>query len=508
MDNLLPGVLERSFAGAFLILAVLVARILLTQAPKWIRLCLWALVAVRLLLPVSIESPLSLIPSLQRAQEQQAAVPAETVAVAPDNIIVGEDVEIFYGPAVDNVEIRSFDWTWLWLAGVTVTVGYALISWWSLRRRILSAVRLEGNIFQSEFVEKPFVLGIIRPRIYLPFDLEGEKRDHVLAHERCHLRRGDHWWKLLGYGLLCVHWFNPLVWLAFVLFCRDLELACDERVVRGMDAKQRLAYSETLLALSRGKRLSTPCPLAFGEGDLKNRVKSILSCRKAPVWILALGVAVLLVLGLCFLTDPVTREEEPTLLVSDMTVVSGKNSVPLLIYPEGIPIRNVKNAIPYLTIDPTWEEFVPFRIYRGEEAVIGTYNAFDTKKFEPIGYKIPSGLEPQTYLFQNADIYKEYIVIVYIQGDTFCFGVKFDTQWELTPTLWEMDGLSNEALTAALTGISRETLLSVWGDPNDHLSSFFGDIFHIPGSFTSIIVYYDEAGFVERVRSDQRNQAV
>lgn len=502
----LSSVINRGFGASLLILAVLFVRLLLKKAPKSFRIWLWALVAVRLLAPVLPESPLSLIPESGWEPGYREMVPAETIAAAPDNIIIGEDVDIYYGPAVDNVEIHSFDWTWPWVGGVVLMLGYALVSWWRLRRRVLSAVRLRDNIFQSEFTDTPFVLGVFRPRIYLPFGLEEEKQRYVLRHEQCHIRRKDHWWKPLGYLLLCLHWFNPFVWLAYGLFCRDLELACDERAIRDLDDTQRADYSQALLDQSGKKRFSAPCPLAFGEGDLKQRVKSVLSYRKAPFWLLILGAMLLLVLGVCFLTDPVPRE--PTLLVSDMTVVSGKNSVPLLIYPEDTPIRDIKNAIPYLTIDPTWEEFVPFRIYRGEEAVIGTYNAFDTKNFEPIGYKIPSGLEPQTYLFQNADIYKEYIVIAYLQDKTFCFGVKFDTQWELTPTLWEMDGLSNEELTAALTGISRETLLSAWGDPNGHLSGFWGDIFHIPGSFTSIIVYYDEAGFVERVRSDQRNQAV
>lgn len=503
MAELFSGVLARALAAAFLIPAVILVRLLLTKAPKRVRIWLWALVAVRLLVPALPESSWSLIPFPMAQPGYQDAVPAETAA--PDNISLPEDVTVHYQTTQPEIQVRSFDWTWPWLIGVALMLGYALFSWWRLRRRILSAVRLEGNVYQSEFVEKPFVLGLFCPRIYLPFHLEGESREYVLAHERCHIHRRDHWWKPLGYFLLCVYWFHPLVWLAYVLFCRDLELACDEQVIRNMDDSCRTEYSQTLVELSRGKKLPAPCPLAFGEGDLRNRVKNILDYRKPPFWLLILAALGILVLSLCFLTEPV---DSPTLQVSDMTAISGKNSVPLLIYPEGIPIRNIKNSVAYLTIDPTWEEFVPFRIYRGEEVIIGAYNAFDTRRFEPIGYKIPSGLEPQTYLFQNADIKKEYIVIVSIGGETYCFGVKFDTEWTAIPGLKQMDGLSAERMEEKLKGVSREILRNAWGEPDDQLSYFSGDIFHIPESFTSIIVYYDEAGYVERVRTDQRNEAV
>ena len=500
---LLPGVLTRSNAASILILAVLLARFLLTKAPKRVRIWLWALVAVRLLVPVLPESPWSLVPMEITAPGYQEMVPAETAV--PDNIVISDDVTVHYQTVEPEIEIHSVDWTWPWLAGTVLMLGYALASWWKLRLRILSAVRLEGNVFQSEFVEKPFVLGIFKPRIYLPFEMDGDSREYVLAHERCHIQRRDYWWKPLGYFLLCVYWFNPLVWISYILFCRDLELACDERVVRNMDDSQRTAYSQTLLELSRGKKLPTPCPLAFGEGDLRNRVKNILNFRKPSFWLLVPAVVGLLLLGLCFLTEPI---DTPTLQVSNMTVVSGKNTVSLLIYPEGTPLGSIKKAIPYLTIDPTWEELVPFRIYRGEEAIQGAYNAFDTLRLKPIGYTVPSGLEPQTYLFQNADIKKEYIVIVSISGDTYCFGVKFDTEWVPIPSLEQMDGLSVERMEELLKGVSRDTLRDAWGKPNDQLTYYSGDIFHVPESFTSIIVYYDGAGFIERVQTDQRNQAV
>lgn len=503
MAELFSGVLARALAAALLIPAVILIRFLLAKASKRVRIWLWALVAVRLLVPILPESPWSLIPSPMAQPRYQDAVPAETAV--PDNILLPDDVTVHYQTTQPEIQVRSFDWTWIWVIGVALMLGYALLSWWRLRRRILSAVRLEGNVYQSEFVEKPFVLGVFRPRIYLPFHMESGRGEYVLAHERCHIQRRDHWWKPLGYFLLCVYWFHPLVWLAYILFCRDLELACDEQVIRNMDDSRRTEYSQTLLELSRGKKLPAPCPLAFGEGDLRNRVKNILNYRKPPFWLLILAALGILVLSLCFLTEPI---DSPTLQASDMTVVSGKNSVPLLIYPEGTPIRAIKNAVAYLTVDPTWEEFVPFRIYRGEEPVYGAYNAFDTRRFEPIGYKIPSGLEPQTYLFQNADIRKEYIVIVSMQGETFCFGVKFDDQWEGIPGLKQMEEYTEQSMTELLTGISRDALRKAWGEPDDQLSYFSGDIFHIPQSFTSIIVYYDEAGYVERVRTDQRNEAV
>jgi len=497
---LLPGVLSRSVAATALILAVLIARLLLVKAPKRVRIWLWALVAVRLLMPVLPESPLSLVPVHIAQPGYQETVPAETAV--PDNIAIRDDITVYYHTEQPEVKIRSFDWTWPWLTGVALMLGYALASWWNLRRRILSAVRLEGNVYQSEFLEKPFVLGIVKPRIYLPFGMDPKAQIYVLAHERCHIRRRDHWWKPLGYGLLCMYWFHPLVWLSFVLFCRDLELACDERAIREMEDEQRVEYSQTLLELSRGRKVPAPCPLAFGEGNLRSRVKNVLNYRKPSFWLLILAVAVLLVLGMCFLTDPI---DNPTLQVSDMTVVSGKNSVPLLIYPENTPIREVKDAVPYLTIDPTWEEFVPFRIYRGEEAVGGFYNAFDTVKFEPIGHTVPSGLEPQTYLFQNADVRQKYIVITSVEGKTYCFGVQFDADWVYIPGIGQMEAFSEEQITELLAGIHRDRLIKAWGEPDDELSGFWGEIFFIPDSYTVVITYYDQDGFVEMVKTDQRN---
>lgn len=495
----LPGVLSRSMAAVPLILAALGVRLLLTKAPKRVRIWIWALVAVRLMAPVLPESPMSLVPFQMAEPVYQDMIPAETAV--PDNITGQEDITVHYHTEQPEIQMRSFDWTWPWLAGMALMLGYALVSWWRLRRRILSAVRLEGNVYQSEFAEKPFVLGIVKPRIYLPFGMESEARDYVLAHERCHIRQRDHWWKPIGYGLLCVYWFHPLVWLSYILFCRDLELACDEQVIRDMDDGQRTGYSQTLLQLSRGKRVPAPCPLTFGEGNLRSRVKNILNYRKPSFWLLVLAVAVLLVLGLCFLTDPV---HTPTLQVSDMTVVSGKNSVPLLIYPENTPIRYIKDAVPYLTIDPTWEEFVPFRIYRGEEAVGGFYNAFDTVKFEPIGHTVPSGLEPQTYLFQNADVHQKYLVVASIEEKTYCFGVQFDADWVYIPGIGQMEAFSEEQITELLAGIHRDRLIKAWGEPEDELSGFWGEIFPVPDSDTAIIVYYDRTGTVERVKVDQR----
>ena len=188
---------------------------------------------------------------------------------------------------------------------------YAAISALRLRLRVRTAVRLEGNVFQSEFVPSPFILGVLRPRIYLPFGLEPGAQDMVLAHERAHLKRGDQLWKPLGFLLLTAYWFNPVCWLAYVLFCRDIEAACDEKVVRELGESCKTAYSRALLQCSVPRRMITACPLAFGETGVKGRIKSVLNYKKPAFWVVLAAVFVSIAVAVCFLTDPKTDTEQP-----------------------------------------------------------------------------------------------------------------------------------------------------------------------------------------------------
>ena len=206
-------------------------------------------------------------------------------------------------------------WTilgWVWLFGVLVLVLYTLVSTLRLRHQVREAVRLRGNIYQSEQVASPFVLGILRPRIYLPYHMDSREAQHVLAHEQAHLRRGDHFWKPLGFLLLTIHWFNPLIWLSYAMLCRDIELACDETVIQDLGCEQRADYMQALVACSVNRRRIAACPLAFGETGVKERVKSVMNYKKPTLWVMLLALALCVVLAGCFLTDPKDTNSDRT----------------------------------------------------------------------------------------------------------------------------------------------------------------------------------------------------
>lgn len=315
MAEIFQKALNMGIAAGWLILAVIALRLLLRRAPKRFRLLLWAVVGLRLALPWSIESALSLIPSaqtlpegimLERAPVLDTGISALNGAINPGfTAAFTPELGVSANPLQVLLPIAAA----LWMLGAAAMLLWALVSWLRLRKRVREAVRLEENVYECE-IASPFVLGLFRPRIYLPFSLENGERELVLAHERAHITAGDHIIKPLGWLLLAAHWYNPLVWLAYALFCRDIELACDERVVRGLSLSDRADYSQALLDLSRPRGGVRACPLAFGESSVKGRVKSVLSYKKPAFWLVLLAVVVCVGAAVCFLTDP-KEEAEP-----------------------------------------------------------------------------------------------------------------------------------------------------------------------------------------------------
>lgn len=315
MAEIFQKALNMSIAAGWLILAVIALRLLLRRAPKRFRLLLWAVVGLRLALPWSIESALSLIPSaqtlpegimLERAPVLDTGISALNGAINP-GFTAAFTPEL--GASANPLQVLLPIAAALWMLGAAAMLLWALVSWLRLRKRVREAVRLEENVYECE-IASPFVLGLFRPRIYLPFSLKNGERELVLAHERAHITAGDHIIKPLGWLLLAAHWYNPLVWLAYALFCRDIELACDERVVRGLSLSDRADYSQALLDLSRPRGGVRACPLAFGESSVKGRVKSVLSYKKPAFWLVLLAVVVCVGAAVCFLTDP-KEEAEP-----------------------------------------------------------------------------------------------------------------------------------------------------------------------------------------------------
>lgn len=334
MEELFLSVVNLSLTAGWLVLAVLVLRLLLRRAPKWSFCLLWALVALRLVCPFSFESALSLVPSAQplpqdilytAAPEIQSGIPAVNSAVNP----VLQDILAPSPTASANpTQSWSFLLSRIWLAGAAFLLLYALVSTLLLKRRLSTATLLDGNVKQSERVTSPFVLGLFRPVIYLPYRIPEGDLDYVLAHERAHIRRLDHWWKLLGFVLLAVYWFHPLMWVAYVLFCRDMEGACDEKVIRDLSKDERRGYSTALLNCSIRRRPVAPCPLAFGEAGVKSRVKAVMGYKKPAFWLVLIALAACIIAALCFLTSP----KEPTVydvLTRDGYQVLGQEQVEL-----------------------------------------------------------------------------------------------------------------------------------------------------------------------------------
>lgn len=318
MSELFLEIVNRSIAASWIVIAVLILRFCLKKAPKWVNVLLWGIVAVRLIFPFSIESALSLIPSaetvspsimMETAPSVQTGVPALDQVINP---VIDHSLAPAPGASANPLQIWIPVLTVIWLLGVAALFLYSAVSYRRLRRRVCEAVILRDNIYQSENVCSPFVLGIIRPKIYLPYHMDKREMDHVIAHEQTHIRRRDHWWKPLGFLLLTVHWFNPLLWLGYILLCRDIELACDEKVIREMGNEQRADYTQALVSCSVSRRSIAACPLAFGEVGIKERVKSVMNYKKPAFWIILASALICAAAAVCFLTNPKTEQIPPS----------------------------------------------------------------------------------------------------------------------------------------------------------------------------------------------------
>ncbi|MDD6160420.1 MAG: M56 family metallopeptidase [Oscillospiraceae bacterium] len=310
MTDLFLKIINMSISASWLVLAVLLLRFVFRKAPKWVNVLLWGIVAVRLICPYSIESALSLIPSAETVSPDimMAADPAIQTGIPAVNSVVNPVIRDVFAPepvaSANPLQIWIPVFAVIWLIGVTALLVYTVASYWRLRRKVSEGVILRENIFQSENVASPFVLGMFRPRIYLPYHMDGQDLSHVVAHEQAHIRRRDHWWKPLGFLLLTIHWFNPLMWLAYVLLCRDIELACDEMVIKELGSEQRADYTRALVSCSVNRRMIAACPLAFGEVGVKERVKSVMNYKKPAFWVIILAVITCAVVAVCFLTNP------------------------------------------------------------------------------------------------------------------------------------------------------------------------------------------------------------
>ncbi len=314
MDTLFLKLLNLSITASWIVLAVIAVRFLIKKAPKFISCLLWVIVALRLVCPFSFESVLSLVPSTQ-------TIPETAITDTHFNVDSGVSViDNSINPILDNrypEDITASASTGnivltvlgaVWLTGMIIMLLYMLLSFLKVRKQVSAKVRLRDNIFICDEVKSPFIMGVFRPEIYLPSDMESEQRDYVLSHELAHLKRHDNLWKPLGFVILSVYWFNPVIWLAYILLCRDIEAACDEKVIRDMSDEDRAGYSQALLDCGTNKKSVKVCPVAFGETGVKERVKNVLNYRKPAFWIIIIAVIASIAVAVCFLTNPKTDD--------------------------------------------------------------------------------------------------------------------------------------------------------------------------------------------------------
>lgn len=310
MEAVFLKMFNMSITASWLILAVILIRFVFKKAPKWINCALWALVGVRLLCPFSFESVLSLIPSAETvppniAQSDLPSINSGISAVNQAlNPIISQNLAPDYTESVNPMQIVTAVASAIWLVGVAALLIYSLVSYIRIRRRVKISMPLDGSILLCDGISSPFILGIIKPKIYLPSAMPEEQRQYVIAHEKAHLKRRDHWWKPLGFLVLTAYWFNPLIWAAYILLCRDIELACDERVIKAMGEESKKSYSEALLSCSVPRKMITACPVAFGEVGVKDRIKNVLSYKKPAFWVIIAAVVISVIAAVCFMTNP------------------------------------------------------------------------------------------------------------------------------------------------------------------------------------------------------------
>lgn len=367
MSRIFSDVLQMSIVAAWMIPIVMVFRLLLKRAPKWVNLVLWGLVGLRLVCPFVPESRFSLMPKLPilsgylygnmignsagnafRADTlqsgtnfsnniSQAALDGSMSAAGSGVVgvfgITGSGMGAFGTGAWRITERLLSAFTILWLVGVILFAGYAVCSYVRVRRQVAEAMWLRENLWICDGVKSPFILGLHKPKIYLSSSMDEAQYPYVIAHEQAHLKRGDQWWKPLGFLILAIHWFNPFVWAAYILFCNDLELACDESAVKKLNPQERKDYSYALLSCSMQRRLVTVCPLAFGEAGVKKRVKEILNYKKPTFWVVLAAVVVCVIVAVCFLTNPKQGTTTTILLTNE----AGKSE-------NGVDAGNVASA--------------------------------------------------------------------------------------------------------------------------------------------------------------------
>jgi beta-lactamase regulating signal transducer with metallopeptidase domain len=326
MGKIFLTVLNMSFTASYVILFVILVRLMLKKAPRVISYVLWGVVAFRLIIPSSFESMFSIMP------RNTNAVPIPHDIIYQQNPQINSGIEVLdsfvnnslpapiIGASVNPLQIYVEIGAYLWVLGIIALLVYSLVSILILKRQLKNAELIEQNIFEAKNLKTPFVLGLIRPKIYLPDRLNATERNYILLHEQTHIRRKDHIIKILAFLTLSIHWFNPLVWIAFMLMSTDMELSCDEKVLKEMNEDIKKPYANSLLSLATGRYIFNGNPLAFGEGNVKGRIKNVLNYKKPRFWVVVIAAIIAVAIGVGLLANPSVNSSMPRLITGYMVI--------------------------------------------------------------------------------------------------------------------------------------------------------------------------------------------
>ena len=332
MNNFFIEILNNSLIASLLIFSVIIVRMIIKKAPKWFSCMLWGFVAIRLIFPISIESVFSLVPSSKPIPSdiEYLEMPQIESGVEVINQVVNPVVEQNFTSQIETstnpLQIVVMVCSILWILGIIGLLTYSFITYLLLKKKVATSRKIFSNLYICDEVATPFILGIIRPRIYLPTGISEKTRECILEHEMAHLKRFDHLWKPLGFVILAVYWFNPLCWVAYVLLCKDIELACDEKVTKNKDKEWKATYCQALLDCNKQRRIIAVCPVAFGEVSVKDRVKSVLNYKKPAFWIVAIAIVSSIIIVICFMTNPKSFSNKENEKITEIKDGARKNT--------------------------------------------------------------------------------------------------------------------------------------------------------------------------------------
>ncbi len=366
MDAVFLKIVNMSLTAGWLVLAVILLRFVFKKAPKWLMCVLWAFVGLKLVFPFSVESALSLIPSSEPLPSDILITDTPSINSGFDSInqavnpVIQDYLSPEIGASVNPMQVLCFICAIVWLVGIAAMLIYTLASYLRIKGRVSEAVILKENIYLCDRIDSPFILGLINPKIYLPSSITQSDVDFVVAHEKAHLKRKDHLWKPLGFLLLSVYWFNPLMWVAYILLCRDIELACDEKVIKNMGTDIKKEYSTALINCSISRKSVAACPLAFGETGIKERVKSVLSYKKPAFWVIIISVAAIAVTAICLLTSPEKDSPKAIEYGAKYTDFEGVN----------IEVIQVETDAQRTVLSAQWQNLTPYEITYGNSYTV------------------------------------------------------------------------------------------------------------------------------------------